>query len=468
MTDPRETRAAHHRTAASGDGAALAQMLTRRLRLSFSLAGITAISGVAVQLVAVPMIVRTLGTAEFAVYALLTPFLLLLSRTDLGVGIGLTRVIAAKGEQSDRVVMGRAFGGALLLMVAQGSLFALAGLTAAWLVTPSALLGPGFAAYEASLRDGMMVVAVLTGLRLLFSLGPRFNAGMQLTYRNHLFDIGGSVLAIAAATTCAWLAPSVPLFIVCIFGSKTLALGLNFLTVVWRWRELWWPLRACDRALLWFMISQGLAFSVINVAAIAPREMAKVFVGRAQTVEVTGEFAIMVQLLVMSTGLIALFTTAVWPALRRAAHEGERRWIRRLYGLVVGVAIVLTGTALIALPLLGNTILALWLGGDVAFDTLAWYALAIYFGFTLVGHIHHTMIVGLGNPWRAALFYVLNLLIFVPVLLWRADEPPAVVLLTMVVAAAPVMLFGMVREALRLVFAAKAGVGGKVRQDPVN
>ncbi|MBI4371682.1 MAG: oligosaccharide flippase family protein [Elusimicrobia bacterium] len=369
--------------------------------LRWSLLGQAA--GLAVGLVATPVLVSRLGLERYGLYVLLQAAASWLSLLTLGAGAAAVRWIAALKTAGDGRGMRRA---ARLTLLFHGPAV-LAG-SAALALAARPLLARVFRVPEPLLALGADVLALGAAGAFFFVLSLAAGALLQGLQR---FDAQATVSFLQGAPTAA--------------GAAVLAaLGAD-LRAVALWYAAWNAIVAA-LSLAWAGVllrraapdqgpgrvppgefaSWGLSQWVSSVAGLVCGQFDRVFAARHATLAGLTLYAVPVGLLQRLQVLPAMLSTVLAPMLVEF-EAGDREGLRRLYLRATRVLFGLVLPILVLLFCLIPQFLSIWLGGEFG-DRSVWPArlLILAQAAGLLSNLPNTTAFARGRPWS------------IPVLTW--------------------------------------------------
>ena len=365
------------------------------------------------QLVGMGMAFRVLGVEEFGVVAMITTLISFIILSELGVGPGLTNVLAKSIAANDKDRASQAFTTAFMLTVGLAALGCLIVIGVVMNVPVATLFGEKFAPYVESMRNGILLGVGIVFVKMVTSLGDRARAAYQETYVTNLYGALGNIISGLVLIFGIHAVPTVWFVILVVNGGLTLALLLNMIHL-WVQRPHLIPKWAKpDTALIKFLLTDGLAFcATLSLAPMAKEFGLRLILGHVGGPVAVALFDILERLLVMVFGFIVMFTFPLWPALSDAAARGDFAWIRsarkRLYALAGGYAVLFTT----GLTVLGAWAIQLWLGEDVMIERMTLFAFSIYVSMHVWHHVHHIFLAGLDSIRTVSVVVLLELPIF--------------------------------------------------------
>lgn len=380
-----------------------AQRRERRLRLAVVTSMGSKVATLALQFLALPVAIRSVPAQEFGAYAVMAATLSFLSLSDFGLGPALTRRMADAHSRGQLELAGRTLISGVAVVSGMVGLLWLVGLTLSHLGTMDARLSASGLSYE-------MLVAVLGIGSAQVWANPflRAQAGLQELYINNIFVGIGTFAAAAALLVVAAGAPSARNFLLAVYGPVAAAQLANSLYFIFRHRYLLESRPRPSWAVARPLMGDGLLFAVPQtIGPMVLREAPKLVLFQLGLASVTASYAVLIQMLLLISGVVFMFTQPLLPALIDAQARGDQRWIsatrRRGLRLLVGFVVLFMAGCLS----IGPALLALYSGGRFAFDRTTLLLFSFYGTLMLWNHLGFVFASAAG---RLALFFRFSLL----------------------------------------------------------
>ncbi|MEW6488313.1 MAG: flippase, partial [Thermodesulfobacteriota bacterium] len=367
-----------------------------------------------VALVAIPLLVKGIGTERFGVLTLAWMVVGYFSLFDLGIGRALTKFVAerlARGQQQELPAL---VWTSLYLMLALGALggAAAAALTPALvnrvLNIPPALVGETTASFYL-VALCVPLVLVTTGLRGVLEGQQRFglvnaikipaNAAnfllplAALPFTESLVPVVGLLVAGRAAVLLAHLA--------CCLGSLP---GLRR------------PVRPEARHVA-ELLRFGAWLTVSNVVSPLMSYMDRFFIGAFLTLQEVAFYVTPYELVTKLILISLSLQTTLFPAFTSYAATGEDR-LRALHGRALVFTLMVYTPVVSAVVVLAEPFLALWLGGEFPLRSAAvMQLLAVGVLVNAVGSVPYSAIQAMGRADLTAKVHLLQVPAYVAMLL---------------------------------------------------
>ena len=349
------------------------------------------------QIVGMGLAFRVLGQVEYGVVAMISTLISFIVLSELGVGPGLTNILAKSIAAEDHDQAQQAFSTAFVLTVLLAGLGCLAVTGVVLSVPIRTLFGEGYAPFATAMRDGILLGVGIIFVKMITSLADRARAAYQETFITNLYGALGNTISGLVLILGIHAIPKIWFVVLVVNGGLTLAMVCNMVHLWIQRPHLLPKIGNVDRCLAKFLLTDGIAFCA--TLSLAP--MVKEFGLRLIISHVGGGpaavavFDILERLLIMVFGFVVMFTFPLWPALSDAAARHDFAWIRsarkRLYLLAAAYAVLFTS----GVTLLGDWAIELWLGDPVPLGRVTLLVFGFYVSMHVWHHVHHIFLAGL-------------------------------------------------------------------------
>jgi O-antigen/teichoic acid export membrane protein len=347
-----------------------------------------------VQVVAVAIAFRVLGTAGFAVFVTISSLVSWLSLASLGVAPGLTLGIARASAHADRLAAARIFFGSLLLITTLSLVLALIAFSIAAAIVRRVPGDEGLAA------DATMTSAIMIGLvaaQLILAIPEAAQLGLQSQHVTNVWAAVGSVATLLALTTLGSFVDSVAGFVVLSQVPQLLARLVNTLRFVLGHNYLLRPARPLHlRALLRPVLGSSVAFAAIQLASYISLQFGLLVLAGTSSAASVSLGGLILRGITLASGPVALLTVPAWPTVADATARGDVRWTRQLYRRVLAVAMTYACLAAIIGFVGSESAVQIWTGESVRLDPVLRACLSVYFIVGVWSHVSAMTLVGLG------------------------------------------------------------------------
>lgn len=329
-----------------------------------------------------------LGTERYGMWVTISSFLLLLNFADLGLGNGLTNVVAEGAGREDRVAIQRAVSSAFWMLIAVASLLLCAGAAAYPFLHAERLLNvhSALAVREAGPALAMFFVCFVANLPLGAVSGAQM--GLQRAYVSSLWSMTASAGSLLALWIAIKAGVGLPGLILALIGPGLVFSALNGVTLFGiSHPDLRPTVDAFSSKTAKRLMQIGLMYFILQTSLSVALQTDNIVIAQLLGASSVAAYAVPARMFAIVGGVLSLASTAMWPAYAEAFARSEWAWIRR------GFARVLTGTvgiaiaASCALVFVGNRILNLWVGPQLHASSVLLITLAL-----------QTVILGYINP----------------------------------------------------------------------
>jgi O-antigen/teichoic acid export membrane protein len=317
---------------------------------------------IAVNLIVVPLTLPYLGKESFGLWMALTSFVLFLSFTDLGLGVGLQNALGDCNGRDDRQLPRYYVSSALFAMSTILAIF----VAVAFLVLPHVDLRRVVTVHDdataAELLPTAQAVLLAFGLGLPVSIIERIFNAYQRGYWGYSLLAAGSLLGLFGILLCVRYRLGLPTLAFVFLWSRFSVPVCGGIVLFWRqpwlrpapWLVRWSHLRrifstgiaAMGSQLAAMLILSGLPLVVANrldASAVTPLSLTQKLLGVAGTV-------------------LSVIVWSLWPAYSEAASRGDWAWVRRTFWRTIRLSAAVLMPSFLVVALAGRWVIGVWTG----------------------------------------------------------------------------------------------------------
>jgi O-antigen/teichoic acid export membrane protein len=361
------------------------------------------------QLIAIPIAIRTLGLELFGIYSTIAMGIYIVMLLQVGIGPALTHGISsalARGSRpQERAYYTTAFF-IILALAAAGATIVSCILT---FVPIPVLFGKEYAPHAEIMRPALWLGLAIIMCQFVLSHTERTREGYLEANINNAWGAAGNFLGAFALAFGISSFPTIEYLLLCIFASNVLAKIGNTIHLLIQRPWLFPFPRLFQRNIARSLFSDGVAFSLsTSVTGLIEFNACALIIGHLAGPASVGIFNILVQIDVILIGFIVMITTPTWPSIVDALARKDMAWIQvaarrlRLFGATYCLA------AMVGLVALGPFLIPLWLGPEIEIPRFTLFAFMCFFSIGTWNHIHHSMLVGMGKVKPAAVYVLLE------------------------------------------------------------
>ncbi len=337
-----------------------------------------------------------LGSVRFGLWATFASMVSMLSMLDLGIGNALVNRVAHVAAQSDELLMRRAVTGGIAVLATVGILSSLLLILVALIVPWNSVFRIHDPAIGAETTSSALCFALLFGLNLATSAGPRILFGQQRSFESNLLSAACTLASCLALALAASFQASIPLLLLVTFGIQSTA-GLGAVWILkcrrlFDWRLLWTSARLERRPLL----GSGLVFLVLQIGTMVAWGSDSFVLSTLQGPAAVATYAIAIRLFQFASQPVAIATTPLWAAYADASVQNDREFIRvTLKKSLLGSFGAVTILALV-LFLAGPLIISAWTSGTIQVPRLTLALIALWTILEMMGNAFGVYLNGCG------------------------------------------------------------------------
>jgi O-antigen/teichoic acid export membrane protein len=457
-------RIGHLEQSVEPESGARSKFREERVRLAVRTGLVSKAVALGVQAGAMPIAVRALGAERYGVFAVLAASIGWVALAGVGLNPSLTSRTSAVAARSDPEQEKRLFSTAFIAMTVVASVVAV--LTAmAFLAMPvSSFFGAKYDRFAGEITSGVLAGILFMAGSLVVGVVEAAQLGYQEQHHANAWVAVGNAGSIISLLLVAWRWPSVMGLMISLFGVPLAARAANVAWFFTKGRPYLRPhLRSFDRAVVGGLLSTGIGFVLIQLTSFLNQQFVVFLTGRMVGPREVASLAVIMQVLLLISGLLSMYAQPLWPALMDAAVRGDVGWVQKSYRRALGVPMALAGFAGLGLAVCGRWVIGAWFGMEVAPDRALQASAGVYLILACWEYLHFTILVGLQGVWRSAIVLGAKSLIAVCltlILVPRAGSVGATVALAVSALLVGVWAFPLlVRRAIRKMdLAARSGL----------
>lgn len=382
------------------------------LRLAVLSSGLSKITALALQGIAIPLVYHALGTHQFAIYLLLTAALATITLVQFGAGPGLTQAIAKAHAEGDRKEEAGALASAFAFVTSTTVLGALGCVLLVHSVPVATLFGASFSADRALIITTANAVIAVMALALILGVVDSALAGYQEQVVTNLGMCVANVLStIALIMLCRLTHPTIVQVMLVLYGGAILSRFANLVLLFFKRPYLLRGVLHMNRRNLGLMMHTGVAFWCIQATGVLEQHGGTYLMAHLSTPHATDIFGVIFRAGNLLTSTVAIFTQPLWPAFTDAVARHDANWVHRAAQKIRRIVMTIASTlALLMLAFGAWGIEHIW-RVNLAGNHVAVFLIGGYIFVNLWTHYHYVMLMGVDRVWTAAaLIFVENLM----------------------------------------------------------
>lgn len=317
-------------------------------------------------LVLMPLLLRTLGPAQFGIWGAAASLAWMAGFLDVGTGAALVSLVARSLAANQVAEARRQIAGALSFGLGVAGLIGLAILCALVLHIPQVGSGP------------YLIAIIGLAVNIPLSVGNNVWMALQKGYFAAGWELAQILLTVAGLASALIFTRDVRIYIAIVYAALAISNLGSLVHLLVRHPQLW-PGRllmsskaarlAAGEGFIYFLLALAgtLSFSLDNVLTLA-------LLGP----EASARMAIALRICVMAMSGLVVMSRPLWPAFAEASETNDRRWIGKVLvgGLTTLVVVTICGSAI--LLIYGERLLRLWLHETLGIDQTLLWAIAFW------------------------------------------------------------------------------------------
>lgn len=359
--------------------------------------GARAISALA-SLITVPLTLSYLGVERYGMWMTISSLALLLIFSDLGLGNGMLSAISIAHGRGDRTTTARIIASGVWMLVAIGSLLAIALLLSYPFVGWADLLNVSGPLARAEAPQAMLVFGLLFAASLPLAAVVQVRQAHQEAYVNSAYMAAGSVIGLIAAVAAIMAHAALPILVFALMGGPMLATGVNALVLFGRQRpELRPVLRNVEAGMAIRLLRSGWQFLVLQLAMAAAFYSDTLVAALVIGPEAVADYSVVSKLFLIPTVVASAVLSPLWAAYGDAAGRGDVAWLQKTLRRSILAMLVITVPMAVGLTLLAPAIIEVWVGAAISPPMLLVIGMAIW---TVLGAVGSSLAIPLNALHR--------------------------------------------------------------------
>jgi O-antigen/teichoic acid export membrane protein len=356
---------------------------TKAVRTAF-LTGIGSKIGTTILgLLSVAVAVRSVGNVEYGVITTIVGLVAMFGFLDFGIGNAIIFDLSQLHARRDTRGIQKLNANSLTFLYGTSLSVILFIVPAVLLASPDLLFrAPGVDVQE--IRIALLIFVIATAAAIPATLGSRLALGVQRGFINNYVNLISAVGVFLSVLLCSSLHAGLFAFVVAFACIPVLA---NAAQTAWmlrsdggRYRPDW---SARDLTVVRRLVARGLPFMALAFAGAMTYQTDTLVVIYVVGAAGAATFGVVLRLF---SGLTTLFTGGLqqmWASTAHALADGDMAWVRRSFARTFFVTMSLYATASIALVVLGQLLVEIWVGKSVVPDQSLLVAFAVWnlYGF---------------------------------------------------------------------------------------
>jgi O-antigen/teichoic acid export membrane protein len=310
----------------------------------------------------VPITLSYLGTERYGLWMALTNFVMFLTFTDMGLGIGLQNALSQCFGRDDRESPAHYISSAFLVMVLAAIFLVAFAIFALPRIPFEGLLKISSESVRGDLLPTAQTIIIVFAIGLPVGIFQRVYDAYQQGYWANMWLTIGRVAAFLAVLLCVWFKLGLPALVGCSLGLPFvgMACGAFFLFRKMPWLGL--SARFIDRQAMRTIFSTGTKAVIVQFAAVLISSGPALIIANRLEVAAVTPFAVTQKLLATSNIIINTVLMSLWSAYGEAAARNDWDWIKLTFRRSVKLGFAIQIPVFILIGFLGRFIIHVWAG----------------------------------------------------------------------------------------------------------
>ena len=383
-------------------------------RLAVISSTVSKVFGLALQAIAIPLVLRSLGQHQYELYLLLTAALATIALTQMGAGPGLTQGIAKAHAAGDREKEASLLSGAFRLtgcatLIGGGVIFA-----AIYLIPTETLFGAAFGNDRVAILSASKVCILVLMTQIFFGVVDSALAGYQEQVLTFVGSAISNIMSIGLLIFVCNRAPTIVKVILVLYGFPTIFRASNLVVLFLRRPYLLLGLARSCRGVYAVLLNVGMAFWVIQIAGVLEQHSGTYILAHLSSTAATDFFGAAYKALSLAGAVVVIITQPLWPAITDAIAHHDIEWIKRSYARIRRVITIYSTVVAIVIIAGGPWIFQRLTHINVPGSSVLFILLGVYFVANTWTHLFYTAMMGMTVIWQVVVVMILeNLLMLI-------------------------------------------------------
>jgi O-antigen/teichoic acid export membrane protein len=356
----------------------------------------------ALQIIAIPLVYRSLGQHRYELYLLMTAALATIAITQIGAGPGLTQGIAkasAVGRRDHEAsLINAAFRLTGVAALAGGGIV----LAVIHLVPPEIIFGPAFAHDRSAILSTANVCVFVVMAQIISGVVDSALAGYQEQVFSNLGAMLSNILSIGLLDLVCKLAPTISSVVLVLYGVPTLSRVANLFVLYVRRPYLLQGLLLPCHGFYAVLLNVGTAFWVIELGSLIEQHGGTYVLAHLSSTQATNLFAVVYKGLSLVGSANIIVTQPLWPAFTDAIAHRDFSWIEKSYAKIRRVLTILSCLVAVLMITIGPWFFQHFVHIDTAGNRLLFLILGVYFVANVWTHLYYVTMMGMRDIWQVA------------------------------------------------------------------
>lgn len=367
---------------------------SQRLKYAFISAVVGRVSGVALQLVVLPMAAAALGTSAFSIFSMISAILAWIMLSNLGISQATTFHMAGNSS----ILWRRKVFLSSLLSINLISLLIVVGVLSLVFWTP--VVEFLFREQEISTADVAGILIFVLSAFLMWQNLMLFEAAQVALQEQHRYNIAsgiGTAFAALAVYLILERQPTVLWVLICVHVPVIIFRSFNAVLVGYKLDLRPSMLRGFDWSCARLVLFDGLRFaSGTSISNFLIYPFSILVVGASTSALVTSSFAAVMNAVLLVVGMLSYFLVPLTGALPEARMRDDWAWIKKTYVKAFVAGIGFSTFPFVLFALFGEWLFREWYRGTVEPSSLLLVGAGFYIFLAVIEAINYSFLSSLG------------------------------------------------------------------------
>jgi O-antigen/teichoic acid export membrane protein len=305
-----------------------------------------------------------LGAEYYGLWMTITGFVFFNTFSDLGIGNGLTNLVAECYGKKEFIKLKEYITNAFNALLVISIIFVIISFVLVMNLNFEYFLKTSDAVLISNAKQGTLILALSFSVNIVLGMAQRIQSGLQEGYKTYIFQFLNSFIVILLVMYAIHIKASFD-GIVLAFSIPQLVTNLinNLYLFCFDRRDLV-PDRIFqfDKTIVIKLISLGFLFFIIQVSGSLSYSMDNVIIAKRFSVLSVTNYSIIQRLFSIGTIIQSIILMPLWPAYGEAKASRDYQWIWKTYNRTIYFSICLSLVITGFILFFSNFIMKIWLG----------------------------------------------------------------------------------------------------------
>ncbi len=336
--------------------------------------------------ITVPLTVGYLGREQFGVWQTITSLTAISAFADIGLGNGITSLIADAEGRNDLSQARRYVSAGVAVLCIVSCVLLLSALLLGWHVSWTDVLSLSGSVDDATVGSATVLLLALVALGIPFGLAGRIQSGFQQGYQSNVAASAGAAIGLVSLLVAIRFKAGIPYLVAAsMLGPLVANVANSAYLFIWARPEVRPSLGAFSRTDFQTLFGTGVMYAVLQLASVVGYQKDAIVIAHIGGASEVATYAVAYKLFMIAPMIWGFVMAPLWPAYGEAISRGDRDWVASTLLASLRKGVLITGAASVVLVVVGKVVIASWAGPALVPSVGMLIALALWATTTGLG-----------------------------------------------------------------------------------